>query len=98
MVERLLNTLFLFFFSTLWPCSKHFFLLSLIDNSVSYSPESKIIFDIPTALHFFSDPIAARRIVGEKTADLCHRWNEQFSKNLEVRTKLILGPPYNIAC
>jgi hypothetical protein len=71
-------------FSSLWPCDKHFFLLSLVDTSVNYTPETKVIFDIPTAIQFFGDPTSARTIVGEKIADLCRRWNEKFSAHPEV--------------
>jgi hypothetical protein len=64
---------------------KHFFLIRVQDNSVSYAPNSKIIIDIPTALNFFADPDGTETLVADQTKDLARRWNQKYLNKKEVR-------------
>lgn len=72
------------FFSNIVGVQKHFCLISIKDDSKSYSPESKIILDIPTTIAFFGDLNSSKQIVGEYIHKICDRWNSQYLEKPQV--------------
>lgn len=69
-----------------FPCRKiydigsHFFAVRVKDGSKSYTPESKIVMDLPTAWAFFGlNPTETQSVVQEKVRLLCKSWNEQYA-------------------
>jgi hypothetical protein len=76
---------FFLFFSALLHLCGYFFLLRFIDNSKDYKPDTKIIFDIPSAITFFSlDPQRTKEIVGRKVRHLVKAWNLQYENKINV--------------
>jgi hypothetical protein len=70
---------FLLLCSQVFPIGQHFFLVKIIDSSKDYAPESKVIFDIPTAVNFFSRAEMTKAILGSKARDLLKKWNKEFA-------------------
>jgi len=56
-----------------------------VDSSKEYKPDTKIIFDIPTAIAFFAtDPAETKSTVGEKVRALVKAWNKAYEKKMNV--------------
>ena len=72
-------------FSQILGVQKHFCLIKVKDGSKSYSPESKVIVDIPTALAFFGDLTSTKTIVGEYIHKICNQWNSDYVDKPQVR-------------
>ena len=65
------------FFRLLFHMCGYFFLFRFVDSSKEYKPDTKIIFDIPSAITFFgTDPNETKKIVGEKVRALVNAWNQ----------------------
>ena len=54
------------------------------DGSVDYTPETKIIIDVPSALNFFADPDANKSFIGDQVKDSVNRWNKKYLNKQEV--------------
>ena len=67
-----------FFFSTLYPVSKYFFVIQTIDRSKSYSPENKIVIDIPAGVTIFEDQLGILKHVKDVAKELADEWNAAF--------------------
>jgi len=70
----------MFFYSEIYPVSDHFFVLHTVDSSKTYSPESQIVIDIPTAVAFFGqrgrDDTLSK--VHGMAVSLVSEWNKHF--------------------
>lgn len=77
-------------FSQIYNMGGFFFLMSIIDWSVAYHPESKIIMDVDTALNFFYDSREATKLrIGNMTRALVAAWNKKYEGTSTVRKKKI---------
>ena len=75
-------------FRRIYSLGGFFFLMSIIDWSVAYHPESKILMDIETALNFFYDSREATKLrVGNMTRALVSAWNKKYEGTSTVRAK-----------
>ena len=75
----------LIFFSFLFPLSGFFFLIKIIDLSKDYKPTSKIVLDIPTALHFFFlNPALTKQKIGTEVRRLVKAWNAEYEEKPNV--------------
>ncbi len=85
------------FFRTLFHLCGYFFLFRFVDSSKEYKPDSKVIFDIPTAVAFFgADPTETKAIISEKVRSLVKAWNKTYESKINVRILylfLILSSP-----
>ena len=72
------NKYVFFFFSTLYPVSKYFFVIQTIDRSKSYSPENKIVIDIPAGVTIFEDQLGILKHVKDVAKELADEWNAAF--------------------
>ena len=76
---------FLFYFRALYHLCGYFFLIRFVDGSKEYKPDTKIIFDIPSAVSFFGlNPQETKSIVGEKVRALVKAWNDRYEKKISV--------------
>ena len=66
------------FFSNLYPVSKYFFVIQTIDRSKSYSPENKIVIDIPAGVTIFEDQLGILKHVKDVAKELADEWNAAF--------------------
>jgi hypothetical protein len=67
-----------------------FFLINLIDWSVPWHPESKIIIDIPTAVTFFLEKKEhTKRKVTEMSQKLVDAWNEMYGGTKNVSYQVL---------
>jgi len=79
------NIVLTFFFSFLFPLSGFFFLIKIIDLSKDYKPTSKIVLDIPTALHFFFlNPALTKQKIGTEVRRLVKAWNAEYEEKPNV--------------
>ncbi len=66
----------------------YFFLMSLIDWSVPYHPESKTIMDLDTALNFFYEGREATKLrIGNMARSLVEAWNRKYEGTTTVRER-----------
>ena len=70
--------LFLYFFRSIYPVNKAFFMIQTVDRSKHYCPENKIFLDVPAALKIFDDKIGIVQHVKELTKELCDSWNDKY--------------------
>jgi len=73
-----LNKIWVLFFSNLYPVSKYFFVVQTIDRSKSYSPENKIVIDIPAGVTIFEDQLGILTHVKDVAKELAAEWNAAF--------------------
>jgi hypothetical protein len=74
------------FFRALFHLCGYFFLFRFVDSSKEYKPDSKVIFDIPTAVAFFgADPTETKAIISEKVRRLVKAWNKTYESKINVR-------------
>ena len=65
--------------------SKFFFLIQTIDRSKAYSPENKIVVDIPAGISIFQDQVGILDHVKEVAKDLAQAWNNAFVDKPKVK-------------
>jgi len=71
-----------FFCRELYGFEGHFFLISAVDGSKSYHPESKIIIDLTTAYTLFGNrPDRTIAKIGDAVRSICETWNQDWSEN-----------------
>jgi hypothetical protein len=60
---------------------QHYFLMRAKDDSKTYSPESQVVFDIPTAVAFFGEKARAATLekVHQMALALVSEWNRHFA-------------------
>ena len=75
------------FFSNLYPVSKYFFVIQTIDRSKSYSPENKIVIDIPAGVTIFEDQLGILKHVKDVAKELADEWNAAFVDKPKVILK-----------
>ena len=68
----------LYFFRSIYPVNKAFFMIETVDRSKHYCPENKIFLDVPAALKIFDDKIGIVQHVKELTKELCDSWNDKY--------------------
>lgn len=76
----------------------YWFLISIIDWSVGYRPETKTLLDIDTALNFFLVAREATKLrIGNMARSLVAAWNKKYSGTTSVSKKShFLKKPYLI--
>jgi hypothetical protein len=80
--------LFLLSYRRIYSLNGFFFLLSLIDWSVPYHPETKTLMDIETALNFFHEGREATKLrIGNMARALVAAWNKKYEGTSTVRDK-----------
>lgn len=63
----------------------HYFAISAVDRTLSYKPETKIVFDILSAFTiFYTQAHVTVHKISKQVNNLCSSWNEKYSKQ-EVR-------------
>lgn len=66
----------------------YWFLISIIDWSVGYRPETKTLLDIDTALNFFLVAREATKLrIGNMARSLVAAWNKKYSGTTSVSKK-----------
>ena len=65
--------------------SKFFFLIQTIDRSKAYSPENKIVVDIPAGISIFQDQVGILDHVKTVARDLAQAWNNAFVDKPKVK-------------
>jgi len=64
---------------------KHFFAITIEDDSKSYHPKTRTILDIPTAINFFGNADLTLKIVGGSVRSMCDKWNDKYEGKKEVK-------------
>lgn len=73
------NFLFCCYYSDLLQLGSYFASIRVLDYSKTYSPESKVVLDIPTAWIFFGqDPAKTLQAVGQMVRQLTTKWNQKY--------------------
>ncbi len=76
------------FFRKIYSVANFWFLISIIDWSIAYRPESKTLMDIDTALNFF---LVARDVtklrIGNMARSLVAAWNKKYAGTTSVSKK-----------
>ena len=70
---------------------EHYFFMRSRDDSKTYSPESQVVFDIPTAVAFFGQDARAATLerVHQMAQTLVTEWNKHFAAtNPKVSSRL----------
>lgn len=63
----------------------YFFSIRVVDHSKDYSPESKVVLDVPTAWVFFGkDGRKTARLVGDMVRRLVKQWNDRYATDSAV--------------
>lgn len=63
----------------------HYFAISAVDRTLSYKPETKIVFDILSAFTiFYTQAHVTVHKISKQVNSLCSSWNDKYSKQ-EVR-------------
>ena len=78
--------------------SKYFFVVQTIDRSKSYSPENKIVIDIPAGVTIFEDQLGILTHVKDVAKELAAEWNAAFVDKPKVIKKslnIVLTGPRN---
>ncbi len=57
---------------------KFFFVIETINCSEAYSPENKIVIDIPAGVTIFQDQLGILEHVKTMAADLVQAWNDAY--------------------
>ena len=84
-MNLLAKMIFIIFFRPLFHLCGYFFMLRFVDSSKEYKPDTKILFDIPSAVSFFGlNPMETKKIVGEKVRTLVKAWNHLYEKKKNV--------------
>jgi len=79
-----------FVYRKIYALNGFFFLINLIDWSVPWHPESKIIIDIPTAVTFFLEKKEhTKRKVTEMSQKLVDAWNEMYGGTKNVSYQVL---------
>ena len=65
--------------------SKYFFVIQTVDRSKSYSPENKIVIDIPAGVTIFEDQLGILKHVQEVAKELAAKWNETYVNRPKVK-------------
>ena len=81
--------------------SKYFFVIQTVDRSKSYSPENKIVIDIPAGVTIFEDQLGILKHVQEVAKELATKWNETYVDRPKVKniyTLFLIKKIYLVFC
>ena len=76
------------FFRKIYSVANCWFLISIIDWSIAYRPESKTLMDLDTALNFFLVARDATKLrIGNMARSLVAAWNKKYAGTTSVSKK-----------
>ena len=86
---KALKECLLFAFSLLYPLNGHYFVISGIDRTLSYTPETRSVLDIASAYTVFCklSNLTVHKI-SKQVTEICEKWNLKYEAK-QVRLCLI---------